>query len=250
MDTSIITVMSGASTGKTFLSWNLSHCFAKRGYKVSVINLDRGYSANVFFGVPVGEQALKNINNIDINEDIFEKAYVLNDNLRVFTGEICSTEKIDVEHFFQLINFVQAKSDITIIDFSSDDVNEVLEMSILHSNLNLVVFDIDNMHYNLNLKFLEKMSNLNFRKTIAVINNAFMDSNEVKNTEELLKEKEFKSICIVRNDGLSTYNSMHTDSCTYFETENKEFKKDMDILLDSMKSKQKKKSFFKKILGI
>jgi hypothetical protein len=43
---------------------------------------------------------------------------------------------------------------------------------------------------------------------------------------------------------------MHTDSCTYFETENNGFKKDIDILLDSMKSKQKKKSFLKKILGI
>lgn len=249
VDTSIITVLSGACTGKTFLTWNLAHCFASRDYKVSVVNLDRGYSANVFFAVPEEEQALKDVSEIEIKEGIFDKAYMLNDNLRIFTGELCSSEKINVSQFLSLINIVQAQSDITIIDLDQC-IDEVLEMSVLHSNLNLVVFDIDNMHYRLNLKFLNQIQNLNFRKTIAVINNAFMESQEVKNTEELINKIGLNRICTVRNDGEATYNAMHTDSCTYFETKNKDFKKDIDNLLNVMKSKEKKKSFLKKILGI
>lgn len=249
VDTSIITVLSGACTGKTFLTWNLAHCFASRDYKVSVVNLDRGYSANVFFAVPEEEQALKDISKIEIKEDIFDKAYILNDNLRIFTGELCSSEKISVNQFLNLINIVQAQSDITIIDLDGC-IDEVVEMSVLHSNLNLFVFDIDNMHYHLNLKFLDQIQNLNFRKTIAVINNAFMESQEVKNVEELINKIGLNRICTVRNDGEATYNAIHTDSCTYFETKNKDFKKDIDNLLNIMKSKEKKKSFLKKILGI
>lgn len=249
INTSIITVLSGAPTGKTFLTWNLAHCFANRNYKVSVINLDRGYSANIFFGVPEGEQAFRGITNEDeITEDILNKGYRLNNNLEIFTGELCTDNKISVQQFLKLLNIVQSQSDITIIDFS-ENVNEVLEVAILHSNLNLMVFDIDNMHYHLNLKFLEEIQNLNFRKTIAVINNAFIESQEVKNTENLINEIGFNRICTIRNDR-ATYDVMHTDSCTYFKTKNKNFKNDIDNLLNTMKSKEKKKSFFKKILGI
>ncbi|WP_031368511.1 ParA family protein [Clostridium botulinum] len=250
---STIAVISSCSTGKSFITSNLSHCFSDRGYNTSVINLDKGYSANILYGINNSEErALKNINKYKDKDipDIIDKAYIVNKNLKIFTNELYSNEKINEEQFIKILDVVQAHSDITLIDCGSE-YSEILNSSIRYSNTVLFVFDIDEMHNKLNLNLIQELNNkLNFKKTIAVINNTF-PSDQIKRTRDLIKDlnKEFKDIVSIKNAGAAAYDSVFT-SCAYFETDDLDFKKDMENLLESMRAKEKKKSFFERFLKI
>ncbi|MBY6984795.1 ParA family protein, partial [Clostridium botulinum] len=225
---STITVISNCSSGKSFITSNLSYCFADRGYNTSVINLDKGYSANVLYGIDNNEErALKNISKYKDKDipDVIDKAYVVNKNLRIFTNELQSNEKITEEQFVKILDLVQAHSDITLIDCGSgSEYNDILKSSIRYSSTVLFIFDIDEMHNKLNLNLIEDLNNkLNFKKTIAVINNTF-PSDQIKRTRDLIKDlnKEFKDIVLIKNAGAAAYDSVFT-SCAYFETDDLDF---------------------------
>lgn len=250
---STIAVISNGSTGKSFVTWNLAHCFADRNYNTSVINLDRGYSANIFYGIDRSEDsALKNIDKCKNILDILKKAYIVKENLKIFTNELCSKEELNNDQFIKVLDLVQANSDITLID-CKPGMKDVLKTAITYSNTILFIFDIDNMHFNLNLDLLKDIESiLNTKKTIIVVNNVFTDSDEVKHTKELIEEinKEFKDIIFIKNAGAAAYDSMFTCSCPYFESDDKEFKQNIDTLLDAMKAKEKKKkSFWERLLS-
>lgn len=245
-----ISLISNCSTGKSFIAWNLAYCFSKMGYKTSVLNLDRAYSANIFYGIDNGvDGALKNISSRQNIYDFINDAYVINKNLKVITNNLCSKEEIPNDCFLKVLNTVRSKSDITIIDLKSR-MDDNLRTALAYSNIILFVFDIDYMHFSLNIELLNEICNeINFKRTIAVLNNVFPGSKEIKNIESYIRkiDKDLKNIVSIRNCGSVAYDTMFTGTCPYFETENDGFKKDIDNLMERM-SARKEETFLDKLL--
>jgi len=245
-----IAVISNCSNGKSFITWNIAHGFANRGYNTSILNLDRGYSANIYYSIDEEEErALRNISKLKNFNKILHKAYYVNENLRIFTNELCSKEELNNEEFLKISNLVQANSDITIIDCKSE-INDLLKSAISYSSTVLFIFDNDNMHYNLNLKMLEEISDVfNPQKIIVVLNNVFYEGAELKNTIKFIKNMglDFRDIVTIGNCGADATDMMFTDTCPYISSKNEKFKNDMDRLMDSLKAKSKKKTIFQKL---
>lgn len=247
-----IAVMSNCSNGKSFVAWNVAHGFANRGYNTSVINLDRGYSANIYYSIDKEEdRALKNVSKLKNFNKVLDKAYYVNENLRIFTNELCSGEELNNEEFLKILNLVQADSQVTIIDCKSE-LNDLLKTAISYSSSILFIFDNDNMHYNLNKKMLKEIDDVfNPQKTIVVLNNVFPESMEIKNTIRFIKDLKlnFKDIVTIKNCGATATDMMFTDTCPYITSKNEEFKSDMDELMNSLKAKGKKRTLFQKLFG-
>lgn len=250
IDTATIAVISNCSNGKSFITWNMAHGFASRGYNTSVINLDRGYSANIYYSIDKEEEsALKHASKIKNYNKFLEKAYHIKKNLKIFTNELCSEEELDNEEFLKILNLVQATSQITIIDCKSE-INNLLKSAISYSSVVLFIFDNDNMHYNLNKKMLEKINDVfNPEKTIVVINNVFYEGTELKNTINFIKNMKlnFKDIVTIKNCGKYAVDMMFTDTCPYLSSEDEWFKSDIDDLMKVLKSKGKKKTLFQRL---
>lgn len=245
VNNSTIVIVSGCTTGKSFLTWNLAYAFSERKYKTSVVNLDKHYSANMYFGIEDEYAALKNINNIKDFNGILEKSYYINDELRIITDEICSEQEVDNDKFLKLLNLVQSDSDITIIDCKSN-VDENMKIALSYASSVLVVCDTDKMHYKENLNMLDKIKDvLNTNKTILVINNIFNESDI--NFIEI--GKNFKDIVTISNCGADATNMMSSNTCPYISSNDK-FKSDFENLLSSLQARKskKKKSFLKKLL--
>ncbi|MEG2983589.1 MAG: hypothetical protein RR835_02735 [Peptostreptococcaceae bacterium] len=246
---SCITIISNATTGKSFLTWNMAHCFSQNEYLTTVINLDRGYSANSYFGIDESlDSALEGIEEEKDFKSVFEKAYLVEPNLRVVTNKICSDKEVPKDNILKLISSSGASSDVTIIDTKSK-VDETLKMIINYSNIVIIVFDLDYMHYKLNLQMLEELKeDLNLDKTIAVINNTFDGCKEKDKIYKFIKELKFKDIITVRNAGSEAYDTIYTQTCPYFTLEDKNFKDDIDTLMETLSAKSNEpKSFYKKM---
>lgn len=239
---STITVLSGAPTGKSFIAWNLAHLFAKRDYKTSLVNIDRGYSSNILFGIDSdSESALKNLESKDLKL-IYDEGYLAKENLKIFTHDLLSTEKIDSEYYLEALNYIRINSDMIIIDCKSG-YDEKLKNSLTSSSLNLLVFDLDNMHTRFNMQFIEQMKELlNPQKTVVIINNVFASSNELNHLLKLLKglNMPFKEILTVKSCGVAAYNAMYTNMCPYDLSKDKEFKEDFDKVMDCLMAREKR----------
>lgn len=250
IDTATIAVVSSCSNGKSFITWNIAHGFASRGYNTSVINLDKGYSANIYYSIDKEEEsALKHVSKVKNFNKILDKAYYVNENLRIFTSELCSEEELNNEEFLKILNLVQADSQITIIDCKSE-INDLVKSAISYSSSILFIFDNDNMHYNLNERMLKKINGIfNPQKTIVVLNNMFYEGSELKNTIRFIKDMKlnFKDIVTIKNCGAAATDMMFTNTCPYISSKDEKFKNDMDELMNSLKSKGKKKTLFQKL---
>lgn len=251
---STIAVISGAPTGKSFIAWNIAHIFAKRNYYTSLVNIDRGYSSNILFGIDSdSESALKNLEHKDLKL-IYDEGYLAEENLKIFTHDLLATEKIDSEYYLEALNYIRINSDMIIIDCKSG-YDDKLKNSLISSTLNLLVFDLDNMHTRFNLQFIEQIKELlNPQKTVVIINNVFSGSNELNHLLKLIKSlnMQFKEILTIKNCGVAAYDAMYTNTCPYDISKDKEFKEDFDKLMGCLMAREKKSfltKLFKKIRG-
>lgn len=239
---STIAVISGSPTGKSFIAWNLAHLFAKRDYNTSLVNIDRGYSANILFGIDSdSESALKNLENKDLKL-IYDEGYLSKVNLKIFTHDLLATDKIDSEYYLEALNYIRINSDMIIIDCKTG-YDDKLKNSLISSTLNLLVFDLDNMHTRFNLQFIEQIKDLlNSQKTVVIINNVLSGSNELSHLLKLLKELDmpFKDILTVRNCGVAAYDAMYTNKCPYDISQDKKFKEDFDKVMNCLMAREKK----------
>lgn len=249
MSNSVITCVSASSNGKSYLSWNLAHALADRGYEVAVINLDNGYSANRYYYMDEDDnRAFKDIDSKDA-EEIYKNFYQFKHNIKVYTGSLCSKEKIDKDKFLELLNLTRVNNDIVIIDGNSE-LDENLLTSLYYSNSVVFVFDLDNMHLYKNLNLLEKIyDKLNFKKTVAVINNVYKNSKELNHVRKTINDisEEFKAIIEISNIGDKTHDYIYTETCNYFK-DNK-FKNEFDDLVNALSAKRKKKGLISKFFN-
>lgn len=240
MDNSVISFFSAAPTGKSFLSWNLAHALSEREYETVLINVDKGYSANSFFNIDEDE--------LEVECKPILKEFVLKENLKVYTGPILSEEKISNDEFNELLNSLRINNDIVIVDTNSE-VDENTLIALKYSTINVLIFDLDNMHNQFNLNLIDKLNGyINFKKTIAVINNAYRRSKELEYIKEFINKisKDFKDVIIIENAGSKTFDYIHTNTCNYLEDKDK-FGGDFENLLNALKAKKKRKGIIQKI---
>lgn len=248
---SVITLISDAPTGKSFIGWNLAHALAMQGYKTAYVNTDSCNSANFYFGIEDDEPTFENIRNKNL-QDLVDSGYIINDNLIIYTGEFGKTSAVSKEVFSKLLGRLRADNNIVIIDPASG-LNDNVFIALQYSNTTLVVSDLDYSHFEMNLRFLDKISTfLNKNKTIAVINNIQEKSNKISKVDKILKNKGlFKEIIKIRNAGSTSYDYINTDTCNYLEDESN-FTEDFKVLLDILRVKsynsKKGKGFLSKIL--
>ena len=238
MEKLIISIISNQATGKSHTAWNLGYCFSKLGYATSLFNIDRGYSANLFFDI---DEVYYNLLDFtlqnNMHKDILDNCYSRK-KLSVITGKLGDEKEISSEDFLKLLYCIRTKSDITIID-TRTGISELTKLSIQNSIYDLLVFDCDIMHFHMNMKMLEELKD-DFvpEKTIAVINNTNIRSsshkfiyNELTNSGIPFKDMAFISSC-----GFISYEVMHTGITPYQAAadRNKGFLGDMDSLLDKL----------------
>jgi cellulose biosynthesis protein BcsQ len=213
----IISIISNQATGKSHTAWNLSYCFSKLGYATSLINIDRGYSANLFFDIDevyynLLDFTIKNNMYKDILDNCFRRR-----NLSVITGKLGVEEEIGSEDFLKLLYCIRTKSDITIID-TRTGLSELTRLSIKNSIYDLLVFDCDIMHFHMNMSMLEELKD-DFvpEKTIALINNTNVRSSSHKFIyNELINSGiSFKDIAFISSCGFIGYELMHTGLTPY-----------------------------------
>lgn len=234
----IISMISNQATGKSHTAWNLSYCFSKLGYATSLINIDRGYSANLFFNIDevyynLLDFSIENNRHKDILDNCFSRR-----NLKVITGELGIEEEIGSEDFLKLLYCIRTKSDITIID-TRTGLSELTRLSIKNSMYDLVIFDCDIMHFYMNMRMVEELKD-DFapEKTIALINNTNVRSSSHKfiYNELISTGIPFKDIAYISNCGYIGYEAMHTGLTPYQTAVNgyKGFLSDFDSLLDKL----------------
>lgn len=247
---SVITVVSAAPTGKSFISWNLAYALAERDYSVALINIDRCNSSTIFFGIEDEKNiAFKNLSSKTL-KDITKSCYMPNDNLKVYTGKFGSKTYLDTDMFFKILSSIRAECDVVIIDTDSDFEDNLIT-ALEYSNLNLFVFDLDNAHIQMNLLLLDKIKKiLNERRTIAVINNIYEENKYFKTAREFISELEFKfkEIVSISNAGTTTYDYVYTKTCNYLKDKTN-FRSDLESLLSTIRAKevQKKRKSWRKL---
>lgn len=237
----VITIISNHATGKSHTAWNLGYCFSKLGYGTSIFNVDRGYSANLYWDI---DEIYYDLLSFSINhnryKDIPESCFRIK-NLSIITGRLGDEEEISTEDFMKILYTIRTKSDITIID-TRTGLSEITKQAIRNSTYDLLVFDSDIMHYHMNMLMIEKLKEEFVpEKTIAVINNTNIKTSSHKFIYNELKSTglPFKDIIPISACGYLSSEVMHTNKTPYQLRDErvKDFVKDMDSLLERLNAK-------------
>ncbi len=239
----VISIYSAHVTGKSHTAWNLAYCLSKLNYKTSVINIDKGYSANIYYGI---DEAYHGLLEYTIKNDSYDR--IINScykrkNLNIVTGRLGNEDSISSDELSKLLYQVRAKSDITVIDTSSE-ISSTTISAIKSSSVDLLVFDSDLAHFHSNKQVIKHMGN-DFipEKTIAVINNSVKGSESYKYIYNQIKKMkmDFKAVLPISSCGSVSCDVMHTDKVPYqiVHSRSNGFCGDMDKLLTTLNLKQK-----------
>ncbi len=213
----VVCIYSDHATGKSHTAWNLSKCIAGRRYRTSLINLDKGYSANIYFGIDdiydgLLDYAIENNEYKGILDGCYKSA-----GLNVIAGKLGDEEDIKPEAFGRLLQQVRLKSEVIIIDTKSS-LGPITKAALNSSDLDILVFDCDLMHYNMNIQMLSRMKDdFSPEKTIAIINNCDKSSSSYKYIHNQLKKLEYSFKCIlpVSSCGAVSHELMCTDKSPF-----------------------------------
>lgn len=244
MGKAYISIYSACSTGKSHTAWNLSYCLGERNYKTTVINLDYGYSANVLFGIDeIYYNALKTITEKNLYKEILEYAWQKG-NVSVIARGLGDTEEISIDNYKKIMSYVRTKQDVVIADCRAG-YSELLEEVVRDTNIDLMIFDMDLTHFQLNKQLIERLGDLFLpEKTIAVINNCDINTNTYKYVYGKILEisKDFKDIMPISSCGFLSCELMDTGKTPYEEAlkkeEYKRFVLDMDNLLSVINARE------------
>ncbi|MHB1393965.1 MAG: hypothetical protein ACYCYE_13000 [Clostridia bacterium] len=249
----IISIVSNQATGKSHTAWNLGYCLSKRGYTTSLFNIDRGYSANLFFDIDdiyydLLDFTLQNNMHKDILDNCCKRK-----NLSIITGKLGDEKEIGCDDFTKLLYNIRTKSDVTIVD-TRTGLSALTRLSIKSSIYDLLIFDCDIMRYHMNMNMLEELKD-DFipEKTIAVINNTNVKSSSHKfiYNELISSGIQFKDIAFISSCDYLGCEVMHTGIAPYQAAgeEYKGFIRDMDGLMEKLCTRQNKKGFSTGIFG-
>lgn len=247
---SVITLISNAPTGKSYLAWNLAYALSEN-YKVAIINIDRYSMCNSLFGTIDREVALSDIEHKSI-KDIVGDGIIINENITLYSGQFGTRSDINKTMLSQLITSLKSENNIVIIDTETGFNNNLGKILSLTNDV-LVVYSIANGHIRLNDMLMDRLDDeLYCKNVIAVLNNVYKESSELKSVRTYIKKlKKFNNIVEVSHAGKNTYEYMNTKDCNYIK-ENNEFTNDIDALISTLKlqGKQNKKKSRKSIFNI
>ena len=237
LDTAVITIYSNCSNGKSHFAWNMASAFERHGYTTTLINLDRGYSANVYFGI---ENIYHDILDYYITKGEYKEIYnssYKKGNLNVITGGLGNEEGLNCEEFLKLLHVARSKSKIVIIDTYTGFTDTTLH-AINHSTIDFLIFDCDLMHFHMNKLMLDKLSEVFIEnKTYAIINNCSTGSEAYKDIYRQISKMniKFKNILPLSTCGSLSYDLMATGK-TPFEVanSNSNFCMDMNNIMDAL----------------
>lgn len=244
LDSAVITVYSNSSNGKSHLAWNLAVELSSRGYKTTLINMDRGSSANMYFGIPeiyydLLDYMIAEDNYRSLIDNCFRKG-----NLNVVTGHLGSETPIKAMDFLKLFYFARSKSNIVIID-TWTGLNEVTLQAINNSNIDFFVFDSDLMHFHMNKLMLQQLGSAFIpEKTYAIINNCNSISESYKYVYKQIKKLnvKFKGVMPLNSCGSLGCDLMYTGRTPYNTVNdfNKSFRNDMNNILKAVNAREGK----------
>lgn len=243
----VISIISNQATGKSHTAWNLGCCLSKRGYATSLINIDRGYSANLFFDIDeiyydLLDFSIQNGKHTDILDNCFKRK-----NLSIVTGKLGDEKEISGDDFMKLLYSIRTKSDITIID-TRTGLSTLTRAAIKSSTYDLLIFDCDIMHFHMNMGMLEELKDEFVpEKTIAIINNTNVKSSSHKfiYNELISSGIPFKDISFISTCGLLSSEMMHTGMSPY-QTAGEEYKgfaSEIDNILDKLSTRPGRNGF-------
>lgn len=241
----VISLISNQATGKSHTAWNLACCLSGRGYETSLLNIDRGYSANLFFDIDeiyydLLDFKLQNNNHNTITDSCYKIG-----KLSVLTGRLGNDKQLSETDFSRLLYSIRTKAAVTIIDTGTGPT-ELTRLSVKGSTCDLLVFDCDIMHYHMNMLMLEQLGE-DFvpEKTIAVINNTNIRNPAHKSIYNQLVDTgiPFRDIASISSCGLLSHELMNTGMAPYASgrEESKELVRDIDDLLGRLSGERVKK---------
>lgn len=231
----VLSILSNHTTGKSHTAWNLGYCFSKLGCTTSIINVDRGYSANLYWNI---DEMYYDLLGFTIaqgkHKEILQSCFRVK-NLNIITGSLGDENEVGSEDFMKILYAVRTQSDIAIID-TRTGISDITRQAIKNSVYDLLVFDCNIMHYHMNMLMIDQLrEEFVPEKTIAVINNTNVKSSSHKfiYNELVNSGLPFKSILPISACGYFSSEIMHTNKTPYQHKDDrlKEFKKDMDNLL-------------------
>mgnify|MGYP001788014200 CR=1 FL=1 len=239
LDTAVINIYSNCSNGKSNLAWNLSTAFADRGYKTTLINLDRGSSANLYFGIEdIYFDLLDYLIEQGDYKSIFDNCYKKG-NLRVISGNLGNDKLISTEDFLKIFYFARSKSDILIID-TYTGLNDITLQAINNSNIDFLVFDSDLMHFHMNKIMIEKLgSTFIEEKTYAIINNCHPSSQAYKYIYKEINRLDikFKGVLPLSTSGSLSCDLMNSGKTPYKARKNSGFSADINRILGALNAR-------------
>lgn len=229
LDTAVITIYSNAASGKSHFSWNLATAVEKRGYRTTLINLDRGYSANIYFGIEdIYDDLLDYFAEQGEYQEVLDNCF-RRGSLRVITGKLGKKESLCKENFLKLLLFARANSDIVIIDTYTGP-SETTIQAIHHSTIDFLIFDCDLMHFHFNKQMLDQFGSMFIEsKTFAIINNCNTGSESYKDIYKRIKgmRMKFKDVlplsscgslgCDLMSTGKAPYEVVKSNSSYYLD---------------------------------
>ncbi|OGO78076.1 MAG: hypothetical protein A2Y23_15445 [Clostridiales bacterium GWB2_37_7] len=240
LDKAVITIYSNSSNGKSHLAWNMASAFEKRGYQTTLINIDRGYSANLYFGIDsMYYDLLDYLVAREEHQNILDCCYKKG-NLNIITGRLGSEKTLSSEDFLKFLYFARSKSDIVIID-TYTGLYDTTYQAINNSNIDFIIFDCDLMHLHLNKLMLEKLDSIFIEnKTYAIINNGEPVSASYKYIYKQISKMntKFKAILPLSSCGSLGCDLMNTSKTPYeVDKCNSSFYLDMNNILDAINAR-------------
>lgn len=257
INNAVIAVYSNCSSGKSVVSWILAYCLKDRNYKTAVINLDKGYSANIYYPISSeNNNEVMDMNSLLQNEEL---GYKVDKDLSVICGSLGSKMDFQPDQFLKILNAARIKNNITIVDCKSE-LNDLTKIALQQSTIDLLVYDNDINHCSLNNQMIQDLgAEFNPEKTIMVINNAAIESKSYKEILSYLEDSgmNFRDIVSIRSVGGQIFDLIDKNKLPYLsKSVDDNFKKDIDNLLLAIKSRDYKKNklarkkFFKMFLII
>jgi MinD-like ATPase involved in chromosome partitioning or flagellar assembly len=242
LNTTVISIYSNCSNGKSHFAWNLSTAFANRGYKTTLINLDCGYSANLYFGIEdcyfdLLDYLIENGQHKNILDSCYKSG-----KLHVISGSLGHDKMISTEDFLKIFYIAKSKSDILIID-TYTGLNDITLQAINNSNIDFLMFDSDLMHFHMNKLMIEKLgSTFIEEKTYAIINNCCSGSASYKyiNKETSKLNINFKGILPLSSCGSLGCDLMNTGKTPYEAAKKSSFSADINRILSTLNARNKR----------
>ncbi len=238
LDNAVMTIYSNSSNGKSHLAWNLATALGELGYHITLLNVDRGYSANLFFKI---QEVYHDLLDYSVSygefKGIMDNCYSKG-NVKVISGRLGKDGMMDRDAFTKLLHYVRSQSDIVLID-TYTGINPITLQALDTSNIDFLVFDGDLMHFHMNKILLENLgSHFIEKKTYAVINNCSAGHEAYQYIYKQITQlnHSFKDILPISSCGGLSNSLMHTGKTPYeaLKRSKDSFSLDMKNLLQAI----------------